>query len=65
MMTPALAAARYVCGHARDLDDARLLLDALGLIDGGRLHMPDPGVLDVGNMQLRRIGAGDYRRYSS
>lgn len=27
-------AARYVAGHALDADDARLLLDALGLTDG-------------------------------
>ena len=43
----ARAAALYVCGHAHDLDDARLLLDALGLVDGGALVWPQPGVLDV------------------
>ena len=39
-MTPETAAALYVCGHARDLADARLLLDALGLIAHGRVVMP-------------------------
>lgn len=45
----ARAAALYVCGHAADVDDARLLLDALGLVADGRLTMPDPGLLEVRN----------------
>ena len=45
-MTPR-AAALYVCSHARDTDDARLLLAALGLVVDGRLSWPNPGVLQV------------------
>ena len=41
------AAALYVCGHARDTDDARLLLAALGLVVDGALTWPTPGVLEV------------------
>ena len=39
-MTRARTAALYVCGHATDVDDARLLLDALGLIADGALTWP-------------------------
>lgn len=46
----ARAAALYVCGHARDVDDARLLLTALGLLDG-RLSWPAPGVMEVRNIR--------------
>lgn len=56
-------AALYVCGHARDLDDARMLLDALGLIDGGRVVMPHqtPG-LPVTRINAHAIPAiGDQR----
>lgn len=31
-------AARYVAGHAHDVDDARNLLDALGLLGGDDAH---------------------------
>jgi len=41
------AAALFVCAHARDTDDARLLLDALGLVVDGALAWPDPGMLEV------------------
>ena len=47
----ARAAALYVCGHARDVDDARLLLTALGLLDGRALAWPNPGVLEVRNIR--------------
>lgn len=40
MMTRARHAALYVCGHATDVDDARLLLDALGLVVDGALTWP-------------------------
>ena len=62
-MTPALAAALYVCAHSRDLDDARLLLDALGLIEAGRIVMPHqtPG-LPVTRINAHAIPAtGDTR----
>ena len=47
----ARAAALYVCGHARDVDDARLLLAALGLVIDGALTWPNPGVLEVRNIR--------------
>lgn len=47
----ARAAALYVCGHATDVADARLLLTALGLVDGTSLTWPDPGVLEVRNIR--------------
>ena len=47
----ARAAALYVCAHARDTDDARLLLTALGLLVDGRLSWPNPGVLQVRNIR--------------
>ena len=34
------AAALYVCAHADTVDDARLLLDALGLVVDGALTWP-------------------------
>lgn len=43
----ARAAALWVCAHAHDTDDARLLLSALGLVVDGRLSWPTPGVLEV------------------
>ncbi len=45
------AAALWVCAHARDTDDARLLLAALGLVVDGRLSWPHPGVLEVRNIR--------------
>jgi hypothetical protein len=50
-MTPDLrAAALYVCGHAHTVNDAALLLDALGLVDGGALTWPTvPAGLDPRN----------------
>ena len=42
MMTRARTAALYVCGHATDVDDARLLLDALGLVVDGGAGMARP-----------------------
>ena len=51
MMTRARTAALYVCAHARDTDDARLLLAALGLVVDGALAWPDPGMLDVRNIR--------------
>ena len=47
----ARAAALYVCAHAHDTDDARLLLTALGLLECGALAWPDPGVLEVRNIR--------------
>ena len=44
-------AALYVCGAATDVDDARLMLDALGLVVDGALAWPDPGMLDVRNIR--------------
>ena len=50
-MTRARTAALCVCAHATDIDDARLLLDALGLVVDGALAWPDPGMLDVRNIR--------------
>lgn len=36
-----------VCAQARDTEDARMLLDALGLLVDGKLEMPTAGVLEV------------------
>ncbi len=47
----ARAAALWVCAHARDTDDARLLLAALGLVVDGALAWPTPGVLEVRNIR--------------
>ena len=45
------AAALYVCAHAHDTADARMLLAALGLVVDGRLSWPTPGVLEVRNIR--------------
>ena len=39
-MTPARTAALYVCSKAHTVDDAAMLLDALGLIADGALTWP-------------------------
>ena len=62
----ALAAALYVCGHARDLADARLLLDALGLVKDGQLVEPRVPVLDINNIKnVSAIGARTWKGYAS
>ncbi len=45
------AAALYVCSKAHTVDDAAMLLDALGLIADGALAWPDPGALEVRNIR--------------
>lgn len=54
------AAALYVCAHARDADDARLLLTALGLLDDGRLSWPQPGAIDISD--IKQVYATGTRR---
>ena len=52
-------AARVVCGHATDADDARLLLSALGLYADGELTWPEAPTLDVINIkEVAATGAG-------
>lgn len=60
-MTPtrARAAAITIAAHARDADDARHLLTALGILDDGRIvDLPTP-VLEVLNIKnVAATGAG-------
>ena len=55
----ARAAALAIAAHARDADDARMLLTALGLLVDGHLDWPEPGLLDVHDIkQVSATGAG-------
>ena len=57
-------AALVVCGHAHDTSDAVLLLSHLGLLDGGHLSWPHPGLVEVRNIkQIAATGAGNHRGY--
>lgn len=57
-------AALAVCGRAHTTDDARLLLTALGLLDGGRLCWPRAHIDEVRNIkQIAATGAGNHRGY--
>lgn len=58
----ARAAAVYVCAHALDATDARLLLDALGLLADGTLTMPNPGALPVRTIRNVAASGGIHQR---
>ena len=58
MMTRARTAALFVCAHARDTDDAALLLAALGLVVDGALAWPEPGMVDIVDIKaIHQVGA--------
>jgi hypothetical protein len=52
-------AALAVCARAIDVQDARLLLTALGLLVDGHLNWPEPGLMEVRDIKvISATGAG-------
>lgn len=59
------AAALYVCGAAKDADDARHLLTVLGLLDGGRIVEPPAyqyqPIVDIKDVAATGAGGRNYQ----